>query len=210
MLPSKIKLSDNIVDEIKSARTARRIPAATLSKTINRDDSYISSLELKRLRTISSADLVMIFCALHDISEQSAIEKVESLIGIERKTELYTTSSMQGAQLVDEKNADTVSEPTAEYFYGVSSDFAEPELISDMLDTIKAHILEFYKKNPKDTVYVLQSFIKTMQFDIGFTMEILGIPFFALKGASIEKRKEVLCELIDVLKKHTSLADKSG
>jgi len=61
----------------------------------------------------------------------------------------------------------------------------------------------FYRKDPKEAVFVLNSFIKTMQLDSAFAMGVMGLPFYALKSLSIDKRMEVLSEFITVLKKHT-------
>ena len=205
MLPPKIRLNDWILHNIKAARTEKRIPAATLSRAINRDDSYISSLELKRLRTISSVDLVAILCAIFDIPEHEATAKAEDFLGFGARANGSTDLNTQ-ASLSYYGNEDTarVSEPTVtSYWHDTITDDAEPELISDMLDVLTGYVTEFYRKDPKEAVFVLNSFIKTMQLDSAFAMGVMGLPFYALKSLSIDKRMEVLSEFITVLKKHT-------
>ena len=205
MLPPKIMLTDQILHNIKAARVEKRIPAATLSRAINRDESYISSLELKRLRTISSVDLVAILCVIFDIAEHEATAKAEAFIGIETGTDRYADLNMQASVAFDgAENIIKVSEPTvANYRYDTMTDYAEPELISDMLDVLTGFIIEFYKKEPKEAVFVLNCFIKTMQFDPAFAMGVMGLPFLVLKSLSTDKRMEVLSELAAVLKGHT-------
>jgi hypothetical protein len=88
------------------------------------------------------------------------------LIGIGKNTDSYSGQSLQGTLSDMRNDTSIVSEPVAEeYLYGARTDFADPELISDMLDNITGLITEFYKKNPKEAVFVLKSFTKTMQFD---------------------------------------------
>ena len=204
MLPPKIKLTDRILHNIKAARVEKRIPAATLSRAINRDDSYISSLELKRLRTISSVDLVAILCIIFDIPEHEATAKAEDFIGLETKTDRYADLSTQASITFDgAEDTIRVSEPTVtSYSYDTKTDYAEPELISDMLAVLTGLITEFYKKEPKEAVFALNCFIKTMQFDPAFAMGVMGLPFLVLKSLSIDKRMEVLSELAAVLKGH--------
>ena len=205
MLPPKIKLTDQILHNIKAARNEKRIPAATLSRAINRDDSYISSLELKRLRTISSVDLVAILSVIFDMPEHEAEAKAEDFIGEGARAERYTAPNMQASLSFDGvEDTMSVSEPTAAYYcYDTINDNAEPELISDMLDALTGFVTEFYRKDPKEAVFVLNSFIKTMQFDPAFAMGVMGLPFFVLKSLGFEKRMEVLSDLAAVLKRHT-------
>ena len=208
MLPSKIELTDILIDSIKTARITKRIPAATLSKAIRRDASYISSLELGRLRNISTVDLVLIHCIIYNISEHEAITMVEALINEGRGADIYHGHKALRSLVSDGKGAIMAGEPYVEYHvHNEGADFAEPELISDMLDTLTSLIIDIYKENPKEAVYMLTSIIKSMQFDPEFTMGIMGIPFFALKHLGANERKEVLNELLDVFKKHADKAN---
>ena len=117
MLPPKIKLTAQILHGIKAARIAKRIPAATLSKAINRDDSYISSLELKRLRTISSADLIAILCVIFSIPEHEAMSKAEELIGIGTTAGSEPDQEFQAPLALDGgENATMVSEAAFAYY----------------------------------------------------------------------------------------------
>ena len=209
MLPPKIKLTDQAIHNIKAARIEKRIPAATLSRAIKRDDSYISSLELKRLRSISSVDLVAIVCVLYSIPEEEAIAKATALIGTGTKTDSYPNQNIQ-PPLSDYGGEDTtrVSEPTAaNYRYNAIADYAEPELISDMLDDLTGLINEFYKKEPKEAVFVLNSFVKAMQLDPAFTMSVMALPFILLKSINAEKRTEVLSELVSISNRYVSMGN---
>ena len=209
MLPAKIKLTDKVIHNIKTARIAKRIPAAVLSKAINRDDSYISSLELKRLRTISSADLVSCISYLFGIPEHDAEAKAEELIGLDKNVDsnsdywLNDTQSNHGGTDIM-----AVGEAVTEYNkYNPGKGYAEPELISDMLDTLAGLITDVYLKDPKEVVYALSSFIKSMQFDPMFTLDVMGIPFYTLRALSIEERKDVLADLSSVFKRHSAVAN---
>ena len=207
MLPSKIELTDEIINKIKTARITKRIPAATLSKAIKRDASYISSLELGRLRSISSVDLVTIHRIIHGVPEHEAIAMVEALINMYISAGNNYGQKTMKSLLYDEKGPLSVNEPYVKgYVHNVGTSFAEPELIGDMLETMTSLITEIYKENPKEAVFMLKSFIKTMQFDPAFTMDIMGIPFFVLKPLSIHERKEVINELLDVFRKHAAKA----
>ncbi|MCL2153490.1 MAG: hypothetical protein FWH57_11140 [Oscillospiraceae bacterium] len=209
MLPAKIRLTDQMLDYIRAARIAKRIPAATLSRAIKRDDSYISSLELKRLRTISSVDLVAILCFLFNISEHEALERAEELIGVEKKAAVDAIRSPQySPSNIDSNEIQKVSETSREYrWYDTRINYAEPELINDMLEVLVGLITEFYRNDPKEAVYVLNSFIKTMKFDPIFTMSVMGIPFFMLKNLNIDERKEVLDDLSAVFREHAATAN---
>ena len=211
MLPSKIKLTDKIINEIKAARTAKRIPAATLSRIIKRDDSYISSLELKRLRTISANDLVTIFCVLLDVNEHEVVTRVEAMLNTDDIADNYAIQGLSNATHSERPGTIMVSEPLADNkWYDLSSEFTDTELISDMLQAIIDLITEYYKKDPKETVFALSSFVKTLKFDPAFTLEIMGTPFYTLRNLRVIDRKKVLAEIREVLKKNavrTSLSD---
>ena len=201
MLPPKIKLTDQILHNIKTARTAKRIPAASLSRAINRDDSYISSLELKRLRTISSADLVAILCTLFSISEHEAILKAVEFIGTGTTVSNYPDQKVY-TPLAGDGGEDTmrVREPTVAGYGSIAiTDYTELELINDMLDTLTGFIAEFYKKDPKEAVFVLNSFIKAVQLDPAFAIGVMGLPFYLLKSLSADKRMAVLTDLASVI-----------
>ena len=213
MLQAKIKLTDQMIHGIKTARIAKRIPAAVLARSIDRDDSYISSLELKRMRSISSADLVAIVGFLYSVPEQIAASMAEEFIGTGKIPNGNSDRSLLGALLSDGGNEGsmTVSEPTAgDYRYEAKTDYAEPELISDMLEALANLFVEYYRKDPKEVVFVLNSFIKTMQFDPVFTMGVIGIPFFTLRNLSIDERKEVLSDLSAVYRKHAAASNQKA
>jgi len=225
MLPVKIKLTDEIINNVKSARIAKRIPAAELSKAIKRDVSYISSFELKRLKTISAVDLTAIISYMFDIPEHKAIEKVERLISVEVKKETdnqvnqnynillaNNKININNDNIFDIDNNDNnknnqllIRESSIdEYSYSDTNDNADLELISDMLDDIKNIISEFYKKEPKETVFILNSFIKTLKIDPSFTMKLMGMPFFTLKTLSVDVRIKILADLYAILKKYAA------
>ena len=206
MLPTKIKLTDQILHSLKTARIEKRIPAATLSRAIKRDDSYVSSLELKRLRSISSVDLVAIVRALFSISEDEAITKAMDIIGMgQKKDDSHPDAYIRTSVLYHSSdNATSVKEGTTEYHHESKSEHCETELISDMLDNLTRLISEFYKKDPKEAVFVLNSFVKAMQLDPDFTMGVMGLPFFALKSLSSDERMEVLPDLASALKRHSA------
>lgn len=199
MLPPKIGLTEQIIDKIKTVRIAKRFPAATLSKAINRDDSYISSLELGRLRTISAFDLTAIFCTLYSIREEQAVAMIEQLLG--------EKPAFDGSSLVNEPRPDyevtkpNYAEPRPNYAE-TSHDQAKPELIGDMLETMTELMIESYNDNPKEAVFALKCFIETMQSDSTFATEIMSMPFYTLKSPGIEEQKEILGEILEVIKKH--------
>ena len=209
MLPAKIKMTDQIIQTIKAARNEKRIPAAVLSRALKRDDSYISSMELKRLQTISSVDFIAILCVVFEIPEHEAVEKAKELAGIGKEFDSYPDYSLhEPVSNVEGKETYFVSEPaSAGYLSNAGTDYAEPELISDLMDALTGLIKEFYMKDPKEAVYTLNSFIKTMRFDPAFTMGVMGIPFYILRTLSIDKRKEVIADLSDVVKNHASNAN---
>ena len=212
MLPAKIKLTEQVIHKIKTARIEKRIPAAVLARAIKRDDSYISSLESMRLRTISAVDLVTIIGFLFDIPEQMAAEKAEEFIASANKPDSYSAQDLQYPLALDDiADAMLVNEPAPKgYLSDAKTDYAEPELISDMLEVLAGLITDFYKADPKEAVFVLNSFIKTMKFDPVFTMSVMGIPFFKLKQLSVDKRKEVFEDILAVFRKHTAIANNTN
>ena len=198
MLPAKIKLTEQMIDSIKTARIAKRIPAVVLSRAINRDDSYLSSLELGRLRTVSAVDLVAMLRFLFGISEQEAMEKAEALVALENNSGGYNFGNQEPV---------FVREAVAKYAWpGVDTDNAEPELISDMLDALAGLIIDYYKKDPKEAVFVLNSFIKIMRLDNAFAMGMMGMPFSVLKTLSPEQRRLLLADLSAVFKQYAAAA----
>jgi hypothetical protein len=205
MLPSKIKLTDEIIHIIKSTRVTKRISAVKLSRMINRDDSYISSFELKRLRTISSDDLLIILSNIFSISESEAILKAKELIGMECETGIRSNinTHIQDLPKYYEKGTITVSEPIEKNSYNsIKSDYTGTELIDDMLDTISNNFIEFYKNNPKEAVYSMKSFIQSMYFDPDFMMEIIGIPFYTLGELNKNQRQDVLEKMLNVFENY--------
>ena len=209
MLPAKIKLTDQLIHNIKTVRIAKRIPAAALARAIDRDDSYISSLELNRLRSISSADLIAIIGFLNSVPEHMAAAMAEEFISTGRVPEAYSDRNLQESPLYESGMGSlTVNEPTVgNYRYDANCGYSTPELISDMLDAVAKLFIEFYEKDPKEAVFVLSSFIKTMQFDPVFTMGVIGIPFFTLRKLSIDERKAVLADLSDVYRRYDTAAN---
>ena len=207
MLQSKIKLNDRIINDIKTARNSKRIPAAKLSQAIMRDDSYISSLELGRLRSISSVDLVSLYCFIYEISEHESITMVEALVNSENPALSCINQKPQYTYASNYEGATAVSEPNSKaYMRRGGTEFAEPELIGDMLEALTGVITEAYMENPKDAMYMLKSFITNMQFDQEFTMGVVGVPFFVFRSLSLDVRKEALDEILDVYRKYAAIA----
>ena len=203
MLPAKIKITDQILHKLKTARIEKRIPAGSLSRAINRDDSYISSLELGRLQSISSVDLVAIIRTLFSISGEEAIAKATDFIGMVQNKDDTPPDSYRWAatQYNSIDDAMSVNESTPVYHRELKADYYETELINDMLDNLTSLISEFYKKDPKEAVFALNSFVKTMQFDPDFTMGVMGLPFFSLKALSNDERMEALPDIAAVIKR---------
>ena len=207
MLQSKIKLNDRIINDIKTARNSKRIPAAKLSQAIMRDDSYISSLELGRLRSISSVDLVSIYCFIYGIAEHESIAMVEALVNSDLPTRSSINLKPQHPYASNYEDTMAVNEPYSNaYVRKGGTEFAEPELIGDMLEALTGVITEAYMKNPKDAMYMLKSFITNMQFDQEFTMSVVGVPFFVFRSLSPDVRKAALDEMLDVYRKYAAIA----
>lgn len=202
MLPTKIRLTDEAIESIKTARTAKRIPAATLSKAINRDASYISSLELGRLRSVSSADLIALLCNLYGITEQEAAAKAEELISTNKKTSYSALTAVDRNQ-----PASGMMTGEKKRLYGRRVDFTEPELISDMLDEMTQLIIDVYNEDPKEAVFALKSFVQTLRFDRDFVMNIMEMPFYSLNTLSISEREAVISEMQELLRKHAGTAN---
>ena len=72
-----------------------------------------------------------------------------------------------------------------------------------MLDVLTGLITEFYRKDPKEAVFVLNSFIKSMQFDPAFIMGVMGLPFLRIRSLDADKRMDVLSDLATLLKSHS-------
>ena len=207
MLQSKIKLNDRIINDITTARISKRIPAAKLSQAIMRDKSYISSLELRRLRSINSVDLVSLYCFIYRISEDESIAMVESLVNSDIPTRSHFNQNPQHPYESNYEDTGAVNEPySGAYLRNGGTEFAEPELIGDMLEALTGVITEAYMENPKDAMYMLKSFITNMQFDQEFTMGVVGVPFFVFRSLSLDARKEALEEILDVYRKYAAIA----
>ena len=210
MLPAKIRLTDYIIHTIKSTRIANRISAAMLARAIKRDDSYISSLETRRLRNISSADFIAILCYLFNISEHMAITKAEELINPGRKADIYPSQSLQDTDSGVNNFANTlaVNQPSTEYhWYGANTGYTGVDLINDMFKDMTELITDIYRKNPKEIIYAMNSFLKTMRFDPVFAMSVMGMPFFTLKLLDINEREEILAEFSIIIQKYAEIAN---
>ena len=202
-MSSKIEMTDEIITSLKAARTERRISASALSKALNRDASYISSLELKRLRTISIYDFIAILCIVYNISENEAIEKAEILSA--------TKINISNLHLRDYGNAQSffwnqpvqVNEYSSEkYPVDWNADIQAPELIKDTLDVITKKIIEFYENNPKDTVFILQNLKNSLQSSLDLSMEIIGMPIYTLKTLDEKSKKDALGSIMEIIKKY--------
>jgi len=94
-----------------------------------------------------------------------AIAKAEELINPEKKADIYPSQSLHDIVSGVNNGANTMSvnQPSAEYhWYDASTGYTGIELISDMLKDITELITDIYLKNPKETVYALNSFIKAL------------------------------------------------
>ena len=206
VLPPKIIVTDEIIHNIKSTRIAKRIPAAKLSRALNRDDSYISSLELSRIRTISTVDYVAILSYLFDIPEQEAVKKAEEDIGVrENENGFENLDDLRISPECDFSGMLMVSEPTIEYrSANAVENLFDTELINDLLAKMVELITSFYKEDPKEAVFALSSFTKLLQTDIIFSMELMGLPLYSLKDMGNEERAGVLKEISEVIKRISS------
>ena len=207
MLPPKIRLTEQIIAYLKNTRTKKRIPASTLAKAINRDSSYISSLELGRLLTISAADFVAILCFLLDINESSAIEKAEDIINAGKRGEGGSDPAPpEQHSYAGDSAILSVSQNTIQYqWYGSrADDNVDIELLDNIFDDMKKLVTDIYLRSPKETIYSLNCFNMALKFDPMLAMSVLGAPYYTLKGLSIEKRKRVMADISNVIKQHAA------
>ena len=202
-MSSKVEMTDTLITYIKDARTDRRISASALSKAINRDASYISSLELKRLRTISIYDFISILCIIFNITEKEAVERTKTLIGNDIIPSRFHNLAYGGKLSDFQIPPVQVSEQTSKnYSVKLYGDSEAPELIKDSLEAINIKIIEFYNKNPKDAVFILQNLQKSLFSTLDFSMEIIGLPIYTLKNLDDEIKKETLSSILAVIGKY--------
>ena len=199
-MSSKVEMTDNLISYIKDARTGRHISASALSKALNRDASYISSLELKRLRTISIYDFITILCIIFNISEKEAVERAKTLFGIEIIPSRFHNraygSTVSDIQIPPVQVNEQTSKNYSEKWCG---DSEAPELIIDSLEAINNKIIEFYNKNPKDAVYFLQNLQKSLYSTLDLSMEIIGMPVYTLKNLNEDLKKEALSCVLAII-----------
>ena len=172
---------------------------------VNCNSSFCSIYESMRLRSISSFDLVGIVGFIFDIPENMAAKKAEEFIDAGKNDGRYPDREPQDSRpSITSSGAMRVCEPTRGYLSDAKTEYAEPALISDMLEVLTGLIADFYKTDPKEAVFALNSLIKSMQCDPVFTMSVIGIPFFAIKTLGADERKEVFADILSVLKKHAA------
>ncbi len=203
MLNPKIKLTEELLYHIKEKRINSGRGSIELSQAIDKPSAYISAIENKRVGSMSSALLIKIFQTLYDgISEDEAIEKIEAIIS--PKQGRATNGPAQSNDLSDEDDA--VDQKENKTIYKLSEDYNDPELVKAMLEDVTKFFTKVYDGRPKDTVYVLNLFMRSMRFDIGFVMAILSLPYFALKSLSDEERQNAFDDIQSAFRKHFDIA----
>lgn len=199
MLSPKIRLNDELRENIQRGRQAKNISASDLSTLIGKALSYVSALENKRIAKVSSNDLVKIFSVIHDCSEEDAAEIIENLL---EKNEIFDRQTAAASWEDD----DTAKKPTAIKTYSLAENNDHGELHEKYIAAIDIRLRAFHKAHPHDALVIFQRLIKSMNFDLGFVMAILSAPFFNLEPLSHEERQAVYDEFADLLKKHFTAA----
>ena len=195
MLSPKIRLNDELIEKIQSGRQAKGISATDLSKLIGKALSYVSALENRRIAKVASPDLVKIFSILQNCSEDDAAEAIENLLKENETFNRQTTTDVWEDDAVAKK-------PSVIKTYSLDDNNVPEETLKKYIDAINTRIRAFYKVHPNDALGILQNFIRSMNFDLGFVMAILSTPFFRLKPYNHEERQEVYNEFIGLFKKH--------
>ncbi len=201
MLDAKVILTDDLIQHIQTARIEKSVNAAALSKDIGKPEGFISALEGKRYKKIASIVLVTIFDRLYpDLSKDDIIAKIESIV-----SKPSVTSDLDAANIaIDGGHEDIVFEEKDEYT--LAEDYNNPYLINNLLNTLSKPFRVFYEKRPKDTAYILTTFLTSMRFDLGFMMKIISYPFFLFKSLTIDERKRFMSEFKQLFTKYLELA----
>ena len=208
MAPQKIEINNALIEKIQVAMKERKLKASKLSEAIGREKSYISSLQTGRMKELTFTELSTIFCVLYSITEEEAYQIIEAHLTEVKKADLYSKQSpsyILSNEIIDTTALGGLAES---HWYEINSGYTQPELIDDMLNVLARHITDIYKKRPKEAVFMLSSIIRTIQFDPAFTTEVMSIPFYALKELSIDERKTVLDDIMNVFKEHAKRAGK--
>lgn len=209
MLSPKVTLTDELIHHIQETRMGNIIGAAVLSEKIGKPSGYISALENKRIKTIASSLLIKIFLVLHDnLSEDEVIAKIEAIINVPKTIDKQSSDNV--AIDIDDEDIEEHGEnesPKKNKKYNLMEDYNNPDLIKGILNEISKRFSSSYKNNPKDTVYILSTFLSSMRFDTGFVMAMLSLPYFGLNNLTHDERQNAFDDIQEVFKKHLELAE---
>lgn len=184
MITDKLKVTKEIKQLIIEERNNKNITGIELSRAMKKSDAWISSLENGRTKTIILKDLIRIIKTLLDCSEEEAEEYLKNKLN-KLSEEKETT----------EKNSEIV-------YYDKENNDNNQKSFKKITDNIQLKFNRAFENNSEYAFASAGEFMDNLQFDIGFTLALIRIPFYLLKDTDTSVRQELFDDINEVVKKY--------
>ncbi|MDF1496314.1 helix-turn-helix domain-containing protein [Caproiciproducens sp. CPB-2] len=198
MPEAKYKLTSRLSHLLQEVRNKKGISASKLSKDIGNSVSYISALENGNIKSMKESDFINIVKILYDINnDDEAKQKIQNLIAnSEDDSDVSSISDLE-----NEEDSNIPSQENIKTYKTIDTIDNQKEF-KRLIKIMNSGFTEVFKHDSKFAERELKSFIRSMRFDLGFMMAIIGIPFFTLSKLNHDERQNLYDEVSDVFKKY--------
>ncbi|MBN7771835.1 hypothetical protein [Clostridium aminobutyricum] len=182
-----ISMNDTLRQLLIMERTKKGWNKSKLSMEIGKANNFISLIESGTIKSIKKEDFKSIWIALLNLSQEEAEDYIIELINSESQIESNTEDSNKDGEIVyyDEENNDN-----------------NLKSFKKITDNIQFKFDKAFKNNSQYAFASVGNFMENIQFDIGFTLALIRIPFYLLKGTDKSVRQELFNDISDVVKKY--------
>lgn len=181
-MSENIEMTDVIRNKIKSGRKKRRINSVILSKEIGKSEAYISHLENGKIKKVNLYDLKRIIEIVLEIKDAELDRYVNDLIFVSSDNTII--------------NEDSVN------LYKRFSKISTEENFKIGIEKINKIFSQMNKED--NYVYTcISSFLVNLDFDSGFMISLLSLPFHTLKEfTNTSDRESFLFDVLELINKY--------
>lgn len=178
-----IILTENIRNTIKSERKKRKIPGIKLSEELGKSPGYVSHIEKGVIKKIKYEELEKLLKRILNIEGDELKNYIDNLL-----------------QIKDDEQEDD------DYIGQLSLfDFDLHDRYYRIMRTINDNLTQIYRKvnNQEDMLKLLTNFnFNLTSMGANFMLSLIGLPFYEIGNLSLEAKKQMFNEILDVFKKY--------
>ncbi len=175
-----INITPALIELIKTARTKKGLSGVKLSKALGKkSNNFIALVEGHRIDKIKYDDLKKLLQILFDLDDDQVDHHINSLIA--------ETERDQETPII---------------FYNKKDQSRTLENFKKMRDFITEGFDIAYKENPRYAFESVGELSKNMNFDLGFMLAFISIPFYLLEKTEPEIRQELYDDINVVFEKY--------